>query len=287
MKKIMMLPILLFAATAFAQLKPVSYIEGSQKLNGFAAIPEKPRMKKAGVLILPAWMGINDHSKEVAQKLAKEGFYAFVADIYGEGNYPKDTKEAGESAGYFKKNYKEYVKRISAAMDQLTSLGADANNIIVIGYCFGGTGALEAARAGLNVKGVVSFHGGLGKDASRPNGEIKTKVLVLHGADDPYVPAKDIEDFVKEMKEGKADWQMVYYSDAVHAFTEKEAGDDNSKGAAYNEKADKRSWNVFMDFLREIVQERERPGRLEPGNTGRKKAGSEKPTEKKKSKGTE
>lgn len=99
---------------------------------------------------------------------------------------------------------------------------------------------------------MVSFHGGLGKDATRENGAIKPKVLVLHGADDPHVSQKDIEAFQKEMKDGNADWQMIYYSNAVHAFTEKEAGTDNSKGAAYNEKADKRSWEHFMMFLDEL-----------------------------------
>lgn len=235
-----------------AQLKPIAYADGSQKLNGFAAIPAKPLASKPGIVVLPAWKGINAHSKDVAEKLSAKGYYAFVADIYGEGNYPATTEEAGKQAGYYKNNPEAYQKRIKLAIEQLVKSGANADNIVVIGYCFGGTGALEAARAGLPVEGVVSFHGGLGKDASRPNGAIKPKVLVLHGADDPHVPQKDIESFQKEMKEGKADWQMVYYANAVHAFTEKEAGNDNSKGAAYNEQADRRSWEHFMVFLDEL-----------------------------------
>lgn len=235
-----------------AQLKPVAYTEASQQLNGFAATPKKALKQKPGIVVLPAWMGINDHAKEVAEKLAGMGYHAFVADIYGEGNQPANTQQAGEKAGYYKNNPEAYQKRIQAAIDQVIKAGADKDNIVIIGYCFGGTGALEAARAGMNVKGVVSFHGGLGKDAARPNNAIKTKVLVLHGADDPYVPQKDIEAFQKEMKDGKADWQMVYYANAVHAFTEKSAGNDNSKGAAYNESADNRSWQHFTDFLNEL-----------------------------------
>ncbi len=180
------------------------------------------------------------------------GYHAFIADIYGEGNYPKTPQEAGKIAGFYKNDYKAYQKRIALALEQLIKSGADANNIVVIGYCFGGTGALEAARADMNVKGIVTFHGGIGKDASRKNDAIKPKVLVLHGADDPYVSQKDIEAFQKEMNDGNADWQMIYYSNAVHAFTEKEAGNDNSKGAAYNEKADRRSWEHFMLFLNEL-----------------------------------
>ena len=246
----------IMALNTNAQLKTVVYKEGTQKLNGFAAVPSKPLKQKPGILILPAWLGINDHTKEVAQKLSKEGYNAFIADIYGEGNYPKTPQDAGKLAGFYKNDYAAYQKRIASALEQLIKSGADANNIVVIGYCFGGTGALEAARGGLSVKGVVSFHGGLGKDASRKNGEIAPKVLILHGADDPHVPQKDIEGFQKEMNNAKADWQMIYYSNAVHAFTEKEAGNDNSKGAAYNEKADKRSWQHFELFLQELFPQK-------------------------------
>lgn len=279
MKKIMLLPVLLIALQSFAQLAPVSYTEGGQKLSGFSGVPEKPSKLKAGILILPAWMGINSHSKEVAEKLSKKGFYTFVADIYGEGKYPADTKQAGEQAGYYKSHPEAYQKRIKAALDELIKSGADPEKIVVIGYCFGGTGALEAARGGLNVKGVVSFHGGLGKDASRANKPVKPMVLALHGADDPYVPQKEIDSFIQEMKDGKADWQLVYYSGAVHAFTEKEAGNDTSKGAAYNEKADKRSWVTFMQFLKDVFKEEKQPVKPKQAKLGKKKKTEEKEEE--------
>lgn len=257
MKKLLLLPVLLMALQSFGQQKitPVTYKEGGQKLNGFVGVPSKLLRIKSGILILPAWFGINEHSKEVAEKLTKRGYYTFVADIYGEGKYPTDVKQAGEQSGYYKSHPEAYQKRIKVAMDELIKAGADPEKIVVIGYCFGGTGALEAARGGLNIKAVVSFHGGLGKDAGRPNKEIKPMVLALHGADDPYVPQKDIDSFIKEMKEGKADWQLNYYSGAVHAFTEKEAGNDNSKGAAYNENADRRSWSELLLFLKEVFKD--------------------------------
>jgi dienelactone hydrolase len=106
----------------------------------------------------------------------------------------------------------------------------------------------------MKVKGVVSFHGGLEKEVSRFVNPINTKVLVLHGADDPYVSAPSITDFQNEMRNAKADWQMIYYANAVHAFTEILAGTDNSKGAAYNEKADKRSWEHLKIFLQEVLK---------------------------------
>lgn len=254
MKPTFLILLLFMALHSTAQLKAVAYKDGEQKLNGFAIAPVKPIKQNPGILILPAWKGIGTHSKGVADKLAKLGYHAFIADIYGEGHYPTNPQEAGQQAGYYKTNVEAYQKRISLALEQLIKSGADANNIVIIGYCFGGTGALEAARGGLPVKGVVSFHGGLGKDASRPNTTIKPEVLVLHGADDPHVSQKEIEAFQKEMKDSNADWQMIYYANAVHAFTEPEAGNDPSKGAAYNAKADERSWNHFLQFLDELFK---------------------------------
>lgn len=239
---------------AQAQLKAVAYSDGAQKLNGLSIAPQKGSKTKPGILILPAWKGIDPHAKRSAEELSKMGYYAFVADIYGEGNYPKNTQEAGQKAGYYKNNVKEYQRRIQLALDQLVKAGANPDNIVTIGYCFGGTGVLEAARADMKLKGVVSFHGGLGRDAARLNNPITTRVLVLHGADDPYVPAAEISAFQQEMRDTKADWEMIYYADAVHAFTEPEAGNDKSKGAAYNEKAAKRSWARMNTFLKEVLQ---------------------------------
>ena len=239
---------------SFGQLVKVDYTDGNQKLEGFFAKAQKANPKKIGVIVLPAWMGVDAHSKESAEALAKLGYHAFVADIYGVGNNPKNTDEAGKNAGFYKNNPAEYQKRIQLAIDQLVKIGADKNQIAVIGYCFGGTGAIEAARGNLNVKGVVSFHGGLGKATNSPTIEIKAKVLVLHGADDPYVPTKEVEAFQNEMRTSKADWQMIYYANSVHAFTHKDAGSDNSKGAAYNELADKRSWEAMKTFFSEIFK---------------------------------
>lgn len=247
--------IILFSVTflTFSQLKAVDYNDGKQALSGFSSLPVKALNKKPGILILPAWMGIDDHAKESAADLSKLGYYTFVADIYGVDKRPKDYKDAGENAGYFKKNISEYHKRIQLALDQLIKSGANADEIVVIGYCFGGTGAIEAARTNMKVKGIVSFHGGLGRDADRTIETINPKVLVLHGADDPYESEEEIKAFQNEMRKAKADWQMVYYANSVHAFTDKNAGNDNTKGAAYNELADKRSWKAMLTFLKEVL----------------------------------
>lgn len=245
---------ILFSNTISAQLKATKYADGGQQLNGLFIKSAKKSSQNPGILLLPAWLGIDKASKEIAENLSKLGYNVFIADIYGEGNYPQNTSEAGKQAGYYKKNFEAYQKRINAALQELIKSGANANNIVAIGYCFGGTGVLEAARGQLNVKGVASFHGGLGKEASRPTTPITTKVLICHGADDPFVPKEEITAFQQEMRDTKADWQMIYYANSVHSFTNPEAGNDNSKGAAYNPVAAKRSFEHLLLFLNEVLK---------------------------------
>jgi dienelactone hydrolase len=256
MKRIhyLLLGLLVQTTFLFAQLKPIQYQDEKQILNGFGIHPNKKSPQKPGILILPAWKGIDTHAKETATELASLGYYAFIADIYGEGNYPKDNAEAGKNAGFYKQNIAAYQKRIALALEQLIQSGANPDNIVIIGFCFGGTGALEAARANMNIKGIVSFHGGLAKDASRKTDAINPKVLVCHGADDPYVSKEEVATFQQEMRDAKADWEMIYYANSVHSFTDPDAGNDNSKGAAYNEKAAKRSFEHMKLFLNEVLK---------------------------------
>jgi dienelactone hydrolase len=188
-----------------------------------------------------------------SDRLAALGYVALAADIYGEGVRPKDVKEAAAQATIYKGDRALYRRRIRAGLTTLLAqAGVDPNRIAVIGFCFGGTGALEAARAGMPVKGVVSFHGGLDFPPDPAGLTIAAKVLVCHGADDPNVPPKDVAAFQDEMRQTKADYTFIAYGGAVHAFTQKEAGNDNSKGVAYNEAAATRSWAHMKDFFAEI-----------------------------------
>ena len=250
--------LLIFAVMNFiisnAQLKTIAYADENQKLEGFLVKPVKKNDKKAAVLLLPAWMGIDNNAKLNATALAKLGYTTFVADIYGIDKRPANTSEAGKLAGFYKTNHATYQKRIQLALDQLIKSGVNPNKIAIIGYCFGGTGAVEAARANLKVKGIVSFHGGLGRDITRNIAPVNPKVLILHGADDFYVPETEIKLFQDEMRTAKADWQMVYYANAVHGFTHVDAGNDNKKGLAYNEKAATRSWKAMLTFFDEIFK---------------------------------
>lgn len=245
--------LVLFASVSFAQQKEVTYKDGEQLLIGVSISPKKALKNNPGILILPAWMGIDEHAKDSAAKLAELGYQTFVADIYGADKKPANYTEAGQKAGFYKKNITEYHKRIQLALEQLIKQGANPKEIVVMGYCFGGLGAVEAARTNMNVRGIVSFHGGLARDEKRAINTIAPKVLVLHGADDPYESEAEIKSFQTEMKSAKADWQMNYYANAVHSFTDKNAGTDNSKGAAYNESADRRSWEAMLSFLKEVL----------------------------------
>ena len=232
--------------------QPLTYADGATKLAGYVARPAAAKGKIPGVVVVHQWMGLTDHERHVSDELAKLGYVALAADIFGEGVHPKDTSEAGKLAGTYKGDRALYRRRIAAALETLKAQkGVDGSRIAVIGFCFGGTGALEAARAGMPVKAVVSFHGGLDVPAGYEPGTISAKVLVCHGADDPWVPAKDVATFQDEMRKAKADYVFVAYGGAVHAFTQKEAGNDNSKGAAYNEAAQRRSWQHMKDFFKE------------------------------------
>lgn len=253
MKTLLGFAILGLALTAQAkiQTKTIEYKEGNTVLEGFLAMPAKPG-KYPSVIVVHDWMGLRDGTKDRAKQLAELGYVAFAADIYGKDSRPKDAKEAGEFAGKYKGDRKLLRARARAAFDELLKQKVTKGDPAIMGYCFGGTTALELARDGAALAGTISFHGGLATPSPADAKNIKGKVLALHGADDPFVNDKEVTDFQKEMRDAKVDWQFVAYGGAVHAFTVKEAGNDNSKGAAYNEKADKRSWEEMQRFFKEI-----------------------------------
>ena len=168
---------------------------------------------------------------------------------------PADAQAAGAEAGKYKQDRATLRRRTEAALAQLRdNAGVQAGKIAAIGYCFGGLCGIELARDGAPIVGVVSFHGALDSPTPADGKKIKAKLLILHGADDPFVKKEDIEAFQNELRSAKVDWQMVYYANAVHAFTQPWVGTDNSKGAAYNAEAARRSWQAMKDFFGEILQ---------------------------------
>ncbi|MEO8271256.1 MAG: dienelactone hydrolase family protein [Aureliella sp.] len=236
--------------------KTVEYRDGDVVLEGFAAWdPAKVSQDAPGVLVVHQWMGLTDYEQSRCRQLAEMGYVAFALDIYGTGTRPENPQEASKLAGVYKADRQLYRKRLNLGLEQLRKLpGVDANKLAAIGYCFGGTGVLELARSGAEVQGVVSFHGGLDSPTPEDGKNIKAKVLVQHGEDDPFVPKADIAAMQQEFNTAGVDWQMIIYSQSVHSFTQPAAGSDNSRGAAYNERSDKRSWLVMQQFFNELFE---------------------------------
>lgn len=259
MKSLVTIVVLLSSVFAFAKVKSekVVYAAGEAKLEGFLyydAAQLAKKKKLPGVVIVHDWMGVGDYVKMRAEQMASLGYIALVADIYGQGVHPKDASEAGALAGKYKAGDRAEMRaRAKAAYELLAAdKRTDSAKIAAMGYCFGGTVALEMARIGLPLTGAISFHGGLSAVKADDAKNIKTKLLVLHGAIDPYVAPAEVSQFQKELNEANVNYEFVAYSGAVHAFTEKHVGLDIKTGAAYNEQADKRSYLAMQNFLTEV-----------------------------------
>lgn len=235
----------------------VEYKQGNAVLQGYLAYDDSLMQKVPGVLIVHEWTGVGPYVEIRARELAKLGFVAFAADIYGKNIRPKNRDEAAKQAGIYRSDRILMRQRVKAGLDELRKQKyVDAGRIAAIGYCFGGGVVLELARSGADLKGVVSFHGNLDTPNPEDALNIKAKVLVLHGADDPNVPQEQVLNFQNEMRKAKVDWQMVFYGNAVHSFSNPDSGNDPSSGVAYNRQADARSWQAMIAFFKEIFSER-------------------------------
>ena len=243
-----------FAARAAFHTETVEYKHGDTLLEGHLVYDDATKGPRPGVLIVHQWKGLTDYEKKRAEMLARLGYVAFAADIYGKGVRPQDTAEAGAQAGKYKSDRTLLRARVNAGLDVLRKERfVDPKRIAAIGYCFGGTTVIELARSGADIAGVVSFHGALDSPRPEDGKNIRCKVLALHGADDPFVPAKDVAAFEDELRNAGVDWQLVKYGGAVHSFTDWNA-DGSMKGAKYDERADKRSWEEMKLFFGEIFK---------------------------------
>lgn len=246
--------LLLVPAFARAEVKTekIEYMQGTTVCEGWYSYDDAIKGPRPGVLIVHDWLGLSDYQKMRAEMLAKLGYAALACDLYGKGVRPANAQEAGAEAAKFYQNRALLRSRARAGLDELASRAqVDRAKLAVIGYCFGGMGALELARSGAPVVAVVTFHGALNNPTPEDAKNIRASVLVLHGADDPFVKQDEVTKFMDEMRAAGKDWELVQYSGAVHSFSDKRAGDDNSKGAAYNATADRRSWQAMKDFLAE------------------------------------
>lgn len=231
----------------------VDYDHDGVALQGYLAFDDAVTGPRPGVLVVHQWLGLGDFEVEACRRLAELGYTAFAADVYGAGIRPASAAEAGVQAGLYRSDRGLMRRRVAAGLNKLKSFEqVDPGRTAAIGYCFGGGCVLELARSGAAVNGVVSFHGNLDTPDPADAAAITGSVLVLHGADDPHVPAAQVADFQAEMRNAGVDWQFVAYGGAVHAFTDYRLGTDPAAGAAYNAVVAKRSWTAMADFLAEL-----------------------------------
>jgi len=252
---------LVASAGAKVVTESVTYDHNGVKLVGYLAYDAHKVEKKGrvpGVLIVPEWWGLNDYVKGRAEKVARLGYVAFVADMYGDGQVTTDPKKAGELAGQF---YGKplMAERAQAGLDQLLkNEHVDSSRVAAIGYCFGGSTVQALAFSGAAIDGIVSFHGGLIPVPAEAAEKTKAKLLFCHGALDPFTAKADLDAFLKALDDGKFDYEFIRYSGAVHAFTnpdaDKVAAETGLKGIGYNAEADHRSWAAMKDFLKEIFK---------------------------------
>ena len=257
MKRTLLLSLALLCAIvsrAAIHTETIEYKQGDTTLEGFLAYDDATKTPRPGVLIVHQWKGLTDYEQKRAEMLAKLGYAAFCVDIYGKGVRPATPQDAGAEAGKYKKNRPLVRERVNAGLKTFHKQSVvDPKRIAAIGYCFGGTTVIELARSGADLAGVVSFHGGLDSPKPEDGKNIKCKVLACHGADDPFVAAKDLEAFESEMRDAGVDWRLVKYGGAVHSFTDWKA-DGSMKGAKYDKKADQRSWEDMKSFFAECFR---------------------------------
>lgn len=235
----------------------VSYTANSITLKGFISYDESIKGKRPVVLIVPEWWGLNDYTKMRARKLAELGYIAMAVDLFGNGKTAADPKEAQELTMPFYKDPHLAKSRLDAAIKKIKEYPqADPANIAAIGYCFGGNVVLNYAKLGADLKGVVSFHGGLtGVPADKKL--LKAKILVCHGASDKFVSQQDVNAFKKQLDSVGADYTFKIYANATHAFTNPDAtrlGKEFNMPIEYNAAADKDSWNDMKIFFHRIFE---------------------------------
>lgn len=241
--------------TAHARIvaKTVEYRDGETTLEGRLVFDDATPAPRPGLLMFHAWGGPGAYEQGRAEEFAREGQAVFIADVYGKGVRPETPQARTVEATRYRGDRNLMRQRARAGLETLLAQAdIDPEKITAMGFCFGGTVALELARSGAELAGVISVHGGLDTPNPADAANIKGAVLVLHGASDPYVPDSQLQDFRNEMRAAKLDWRIIEYGPAVHAFSDPGAGSDPGRGAAYHEPSARRAMDDARRFLEEI-----------------------------------
>jgi dienelactone hydrolase len=242
-------------ARAEVRTKEVSYKHDGVTLKGFLAWDDAAKGKRPGVLVVHEWWGLNDYARDRAKKLAALGYIAFAPDMYGEGKVAKHPKEAGQFAGMVRKNVKVWQGRAQAGLKVLQeNEHVDPRRIAAIGYCFGGSTALQLAYTGADLAAVVTFHGAPVQPSEEQAKAIKAKILICHGAADSFIPDEAMAKLRAAFEAAKVDYMMVYYGKATHSFTVP-GTEKHGMGTRYNAEADHRSWHDMLMIFHEAFRE--------------------------------
>ena len=233
----------------------VSYESEGKTMKSYVAYDEKQKGKRPAILVVPEWWGNNEYTRTRAKMLAELGYIAIAVDMYGDGKIATDPKEAGELATPFYQNAELDVQRLTAAMNKLKEYAqTDSTKIAAIGYCFGGSMVLNAAKLGMPFKGVVSFHGGLATVPATA-GTTRAAILVCHGGADKFISDEELKQFRDNLDSMRVKYDFKVYEGATHAFTNPAATTTGKKfnmPIEYNEAADKQSWKDMQNFLKKI-----------------------------------
>jgi dienelactone hydrolase len=233
--------------------QPLEYSFETQKFIGYLVYDDAFSGPRPAILVFPEWWGLNDNMKHRAEQLAQWGYVALAVDMYGEGKVAADAKAAMKMSGDLKKDMPRLLNHAWAAYNTLAKQKqVDPSRLGAIGFCFGGTTDLALAFAGADLKGIVSFHGGLIVPESADVPKIKAKILILHGALDPYSSPETIQKLQTALEKGGKDWQMTLYSGTAHAFTNPNAGDHPESGSAYNAVSTERAIRAMRNFFEEL-----------------------------------
>ena len=250
-----------FALPAHAAIREeaVTYTDGATEMKGFVVYDDATKDKRPGIILVHEWWGITKHVHGEARKFAEQGYTAFIADMYGDAKTADNPKEAGALSGGVMKDPQAMQSRFNAGRDALAKHATvDSGRIGAAGYCFGGAVVLNLARAGADLAGVAAFHAGLGANTPAPApGTVKAKLLVLNGADDPFIKPEQIETFKKEMDAAKVNYKFINYPGAVHAFTNPDATENGKKfnlPLAYNAEVDKQSKAEAAKFFGDVFK---------------------------------
>ncbi|MET1162555.1 MAG: dienelactone hydrolase family protein [Pseudoxanthomonas sp.] len=235
--------------------KPISWKVGKQTFSGFVVYDDASKETRPGLLMVPDWLGVTSAAVDKAKQIARDDYVVLVVDMYGKGVRPKNPTQAMAQVKKLYADRPAMRARMGKALEVLRGNAGkapvDAKKIAALGFCFGGSSALELARSGADIAGVVTFHGGLDTTMPAAKGAVKAPLLILNGADDQGV-APGIAGFEKEMNEAGADWQFVNFSGAVHCFALENA--NSPPGCMYNERAAKRAYRMMDDFFGEIFR---------------------------------